>query len=97
MPITQQDIQNIAHLARLELESSVSGQSLQKDITQIVELVDQIQALDTEGTEPMSHPLEGLTQPVREDLVTEPNLRDSLQELAPAKEAGYYLVPQVIE
>lgn len=97
MPITQQDIKNIAHLARLELEESLHGQSLANEITQIVALVDQIQALDTKGTEPMSHPLEGLTQPMREDLVTEPNLRDALQELAPTKEAGYYLVPQVIE
>jgi aspartyl-tRNA(Asn)/glutamyl-tRNA(Gln) amidotransferase subunit C len=53
-------------------------------------------AVDTEGVEPMAHPLE-MAQRLREDAVTEENRRDSYQANAPAVENGLFLVPKVIE
>jgi aspartyl-tRNA(Asn)/glutamyl-tRNA(Gln) amidotransferase subunit C len=58
--------------------------------------VDRLQAVDTIGVAPMSHPLD-LPQRLREDAVTEPDQRDVLLALAPAAENGLYLVPKVIE
>ncbi len=62
----------------------------------ILGLVDQMQAVDTSGIEPLAHPLEA-SQRLRPDQVTESNQRDRYQAIAPATENGLYLVPKVIE
>ncbi|MEG7168327.1 Asp-tRNA(Asn)/Glu-tRNA(Gln) amidotransferase subunit GatC, partial [Pseudomonas aeruginosa] len=59
-------------------------------------LIDQMQAVDTSGVEPLAHPLEA-TQRLRPDAVTETDHRDAYQTIAPAVEEGMYLVPKVIE
>jgi aspartyl-tRNA(Asn)/glutamyl-tRNA(Gln) amidotransferase subunit C len=59
-------------------------------------LVDQLQSVETEGVEPMSHPMDAV-QRLRADRVTEPNQRDALQAIAPAVENGLFLVPKVID
>ena len=55
-----------------------------------------MQSVDTEGVEPLAHPLD-LEQRLRADEITEENQRDRLQKLAPASEEGLYLVPKVLE
>lgn len=45
----------------------------------------------------MAHPMEDLTQRLREDIVTEENQRELFQSIAPATDAGLYLVPKIIE
>mgnify|MGYP001468082052 FL=1 len=55
-----------------------------------------MQAVDTEGVEPLAHPLEA-TQRLRADVVSETNQREAYQAIAPAVENGLYLVPKVIE
>ena len=62
----------------------------------IFDLIEQMQAVDTTGVEPMSHPQELATR-LREDVVTETNRREAFQKVAPQTEAGLYLVPKVIE
>lgn len=52
--------------------------------------------VDTTDIEPLAHPLD-IPQRLREDKVTEPNLRDKFQAIAPQVESGLYLVPKVIE
>jgi aspartyl-tRNA(Asn)/glutamyl-tRNA(Gln) amidotransferase subunit C len=85
-------LEAIAHLARLHNTS----RNLQHDLEQIVRMVDQIQAVQTEGIVPMSHPLETKLY-YRPDLVTEPNEWAVLKKLAPKTEADLFLVPTVIE
>ena len=65
-------------------------------INGIFGLIEQMQAVDTTGVEPMSHPQELATR-LRPDLVTETDRRDAFQKVAPQTEAGLYLVPKVIE
>jgi aspartyl-tRNA(Asn)/glutamyl-tRNA(Gln) amidotransferase subunit C len=67
-----------------------------KQMNDILAMVDQMSAQDTAGVEPMSHPQE-VTQPLREDEVTEPDSRERFQAIAPKVEDGLYLVPKVIE
>ena len=62
----------------------------------VLELVDQLQAADTSGVDPMSHPLQA-TQRLRQDEVSELNQREALQTTAPDTEDGLFLVPKVIE
>ena len=95
MAISQDDVKKIAHLARLSLdESKISGYT--SNLDNILNLVNALSAIDTQGVEPMSHPFD-LVARVREDVVTEPNLCDELMAIAPESQMGLYLVPQVIE
>ena len=65
-------------------------------LNNILGLIDQMQAVDTDGIAPLAHPLEA-TQRLRADVVTESDQRDAYQRVAPAVDSGLYLVPKVIE
>lgn len=89
------DIAKLAELARIEIADSTVDE-VAKSITNVLALVDQLQAADTDGIAPMAHPLDA-TQRLRADVVTESNRREDFQALAPAAEQGLYLVPKVID
>jgi len=95
MALDTSEVEKIAHLARLYL-SEGDVDEVTRRITDILALIDQMQAVDTELVEPLAHPLD-VVQRLRADEVTEENRRDALQTLAPAAEDGLYLVPRVIE
>lgn len=95
MSVDQSDIAKVAELARLRIEASQTHEVVQK-ITDILTMIDEMQAVDTDAVEPMANPLDA-TQRLRADIVTEENRRDAFQAIAPATEAGLYLVPKVIE
>jgi len=95
MSLEIDQVKHIARLARIELAPGEAEDALEK-LNGIFALVEQMQAVDTTGVEPMSHPQE-LYQRLRDDAVTEPDQRDRFQQVAPATEAGLYLVPKVIE
>lgn len=95
MSIDKQDVQKIAHLARLALTEEDATQ-YQHSLSSVLSLVEQMQSVDTDGVAPLSNPLE-MTQRLREDEVTEANQRDAFLANAPQTEAGLFLVPQVIE
>ncbi|NVK41484.1 MAG: Asp-tRNA(Asn)/Glu-tRNA(Gln) amidotransferase subunit GatC [Oceanospirillaceae bacterium] len=95
MALERSDVEKIAHLARLQIrEDEIPGYT--GTLSNILALVDQLQAVDTDGVEPMSHPLDAV-QRLRADDVTEPDQRENLQSVAPAVENGLFLVPKVIE
>lgn len=95
MAIDRSDVEKIAHLARLGLNDADIPRTTEA-LNSILGLIDQMQAVDTSGIEPLAHPLEA-SQRLRDDAVTESNRRDAYQAIAPAVESGLYLVPQVIE
>ena len=95
MSVDRSDVEKAAHLARLGLSSSETDHHLQ-DLQQILSLIEQMQAVDTNNIEPLSSPLDAV-QPMREDRVTETDHRDKFQLLAPATDKNHYLVPKVIE
>ncbi|AQA19819.1 asparaginyl/glutamyl-tRNA amidotransferase subunit C [Halioglobus japonicus] len=95
MAIEQDEIEKIAELARIRIGADQIGEVTQR-ITEILGMVDQLQAADTAGVEPMANPLDA-TARLRADEVTELNRRDAFQAIAPATEDGLYLVPKVIE
>jgi aspartyl-tRNA(Asn)/glutamyl-tRNA(Gln) amidotransferase subunit C len=95
MPIDRSDVERIAHLARLELnEQDIPAYT--ENLSSILNLIDEMQQIDTDGVEPLAHPLDAV-QRLRADEVTELNQRDKLQAVAPAVEEGLFLVPKVIE
>ncbi len=96
MTLTRRDVENIAHLARLEI-SEAELPVYVGSLSAILAFVDQLSAAPTADVVPMAHPLEGQVQPLREDSVTESERREAYQANAPAVDAGLYLVPKVIE
>lgn len=95
MSLSRQDVEKIAHLARLQItEEQIPGFAAQ--LSNILAFVEQMKSARTAGVEPMAHPFDTPTR-MREDIVTETNEREVMQSIAPAVEAGLYLVPKVIE
>ncbi|HEC19702.1 MAG TPA: Asp-tRNA(Asn)/Glu-tRNA(Gln) amidotransferase subunit GatC [Gammaproteobacteria bacterium] len=95
MSLDQHDVEKIAHLARLGIDNA-DVPEYAHNLSAILDLVEQMAAVDTTGVTPMAHPLDA-RQRLREDVVTETNQRDKLQANAPQVEGGLFLVPQVIE
>ncbi len=99
MALTSQDIERVAHLARLELRPDETERVLSQ-LNGFFTLVEQMEAVNTDGVEPLAHPaaiLGDVALRLRDDIASEPNLRDLSQISAPAVERGLFLVPKVIE
>lgn len=95
MSIERSDVEKIAHLARLEVAEADVPEYV-RNLSSILDLVEQMDSVDTDNVEPMAHPME-MAQRLREDVVTEMDQRDHFQQIAPQTENGLYLVPKVIE
>lgn len=95
MSLGSDEVKKIAHLARLEI-SDADVPEYAKNLSDILDFVEQMSSVDTKDVIPMSHPLE-LPQRLRADNVTEENGRELFQSVAPQVESGLYLVPKVIE
>ena len=95
MSLDSSEVKKIAHLARLAIDENDIPQYAH-NLSNILQLVEQMNAVDTEGVVPMSHPLDAL-QRLREDVVTETDQREHFQNIAPSTVDGLYLVPRVIE
>lgn len=95
MSFSDADVKKVAFLARIAI-SNQEVESYLGQLSNILGLVEQMQAVDTTGIEPMSHAQEVYLR-LREDAVSESNQREAFQEVAPQVENGLYLVPKVIE
>lgn len=95
MKVDRDTVMTVADLAKLKLDET-DIQETMDNMSRILDLVEEMQAVDTAGVEPMSHPLDAV-QRLREDAVTEKNERDAFQRVAPEVEDGLYLVPRVVE
>jgi aspartyl-tRNA(Asn)/glutamyl-tRNA(Gln) amidotransferase subunit C len=95
MSLSIDDVKRIAKLARIRVtEEEAVG--YQGQLNGIFGLIEEMQAVDTAGVQPMSH-AQDLAQRLRPDAVTEPDRRAAFQAVAPQTENGLYLVPKVIE
>ncbi len=95
MNLTEADIKRIARLARIAVTEQET-QTIRGELSNIFQLIETMQAVDTKGIVPMSHS-QDMVQRLREDRVTESNQRELFQSIAPQVDAGLYLVPKVIE
>ncbi|TGG95305.1 Asp-tRNA(Asn)/Glu-tRNA(Gln) amidotransferase subunit GatC [Natronospirillum operosum] len=95
MSLDRSEVENIAMLARLKIEEQDVPHYVDA-LSSILDLVDEMQAIDTQGVTPLANPLDSV-QRLRADEVTEDNQREHFQSIAPATDAGLYLVPKVIE
>jgi len=95
MSLTNADVRKVASLARLAMNEA-EIETARSQLSGIFALIEEMQAVDTAGIEPMSH-AQDVSQRLREDTVTEADQRALFQTIAPQVEAGLYLVPKVIE
>lgn len=95
MKVTRDVVETMANLAQLKVDEA-EMQEYVASMTRILNLVEEMDAVNTNDIEPMAHPLETV-QRLRPDEVTEPDQRDAIQELAPETQDGLYLVPRIIE
>lgn len=95
MSLSNDQVGHLARLARIALTGTEIDATRAK-LDDIFGLIEQMQAVDTSGVEPMSHPQDIATR-LRDDVVTEQDRREAFQKLAPQTEAGLYLVPKVID
>jgi len=93
MSFAQDDVEKLAYLARLAIDHSIV-----EDLSNILQLLNKINEINTTGVEPLQH-TQDISQEFRPDFVTEPDVRDLMQTLvAPSSTAaGLYLVPKVVE
>lgn len=95
MSLDADQVRRVAELSRLAVDDAELPVYAQ-ELSSILDMVDQLQSADTNGVEPMAHPL-NMVQRLRADEVSERPDRDAYQALAPQAEGGHYLVPRVIE
>jgi len=95
MALTRSQVENIANLARLQITEDEIPVYV-RNLSRIIDFVDQLESAGTEDVQPMAHPL-NMSQPLRNDEVDESDNRDRYQRNAAAVEVGLYLVPKVIE
>lgn len=92
---TEINVTHLARLGRLAIPSS-SHASTAQELQNILAMIDAMQSVDTDGIEPLSHPLDS-EQLLRADVVSETDSREAFQNNAPKTEDGYYLVPRVVD
>ncbi|MFI4923330.1 MAG: Asp-tRNA(Asn)/Glu-tRNA(Gln) amidotransferase subunit GatC [Burkholderiales bacterium] len=95
MSLSLDDVKRIAYLARIAIDD-IEAAAVLKQLSGIFALIEQMQAVDTTGIEPMSH-AQNVVLRLRDDAVTESDQHELFQSVAPQVEAGLYLVPKVIE
>ena len=95
MALTLEDVKRIAQLARIEVEPREAERVLTQ-LTGIFRLIEEMQAVNTDGIEPMAHAQDVMLR-LRDDAVTEADQHALFQSIAPQVEAGLYLVPKVME
>ncbi|MEE9159476.1 MAG: Asp-tRNA(Asn)/Glu-tRNA(Gln) amidotransferase subunit GatC [Gammaproteobacteria bacterium] len=95
MSLQKKDVEKIAWLARLALTPEEVAENA-RDLSKILQLIEQMNAVDTKGVLPMAHPL-AINARLRRDAVVEVDERERFQSIAPQVKEGHYLVPKVIE
>lgn len=90
--ITDETIEYVGILAKLELSEEEKEQA-KKDMTNMLDYIDMLNELDTDGVEPMSHvfPVHNV---FREDVVANGDDREHMVANAPAKKDGSFMVPK---
>ena len=93
MKLSSQDLQHLASLSQLEINDE---KNLINEVSNILNMANELNGLDTTKTEPLAHPLE-VVQRLREDTITESDCSKALFDIEPASQDNVYLVPKVIE
>jgi aspartyl-tRNA(Asn)/glutamyl-tRNA(Gln) amidotransferase subunit C len=95
MSVTNEQVRHIARLARIAM-SDEELERLVPELNNILGWVEQLGEVNTNGIEPLTAVIDQ-KQRLRDDLVTEGNIREELLANAPEAQHGFFAVPKVIE
>lgn len=93
--VSQEDVLRIAHYARIAL-SPEELPTLARDLNAIIDSLDIIHEYDLEGVEPTFHPIGGVVNVMREDVVGNSFEQERALENAPRKQDGYFVIPSIL-
>ena len=93
--ITKEQVEHVAKLARLELTEEEKT-LYTKQLSQILDYIDQLNKVETKGVEPMTQPIPTVNV-MREDIVKKQYQREDLLKNAPQEEYGFFRVPKIGE
>ena len=95
MSVTKDDVRKVARLSRIAVPEERLDE-LAGELNGILGWIDQLNEVDIEGVEPMTSVVE-TTLPMREDIVTDGDIRDQVLANAPRSEDGFFVVPKAVE
>lgn len=95
MKITDEKIEQLAHLSRLEFDPETKSK-IKTDLENILDFCEKLNEVDTEGVEPLIY-MTDTTNTVREDVVEQSFSKEQILSNAPKKDSDYFRVPKVIE
>lgn len=95
MKITEEIVDHIAHLARLEFEGA-KKEAIRQDLENIVTFMDKLSEVDTEGVEPLIFMTEEYNK-LREDVAVVTITQDEALKNAPKKDSDYFRIPKVLD
>ena len=96
MSIDEKTVRKVAKLARMALaEERVAAMAA--ELNGIMAWIEQLNEVNIDGVEPMTSAVEGLSLPMRDDVVTDGDDPDRVLRNAPKSEDGFYVVPKVVE
>ena len=95
MTVDTKTVRKVARLARIAVPEE-RLEPLAKELNGILQWIEQLNEVDVQGVEPMTTPVK-MTLPMREDVVSDGNIRDQVLANAPKSEDGFFVVPKVVE
>ena len=95
MPIDKKTIENLAHLAKLEFNDE-EKEEIMHDLDRMIEFINQLQSVDTEGIEPLIYMMEEEAD-LRKDKVIQNTTQEEALKNAPDKDTDYIKVPKVLK
>ena len=95
MSVSPEQVRHIAKLARIAMSDDQLAR-LVPELNAIIGWVEQLGEVDTDGVEPLTAVIEQKLR-LRDDAVTDGNIRDEVLANAPAAQHGFFAVPKVIE
>ena len=95
MSVDSATVRKIARLARIAV-SDAEAEALAPELSKILGLVEQLGEVDTSGVAPLAAVVPN-HQRLRDDVVTDGDIRDKVLKNAPQAEHGFFAVPKVIE
>lgn len=95
MSVDIKTVRRIAHLARIEVAEEQLA-PLAGELSAILRWIEQLREVDVEGVAPMAS-VENASTPMREDVVTDGDMRDQILANAPRAEEGFFVMPKAVE
>lgn len=95
MQVDEATVRRIARLARIKITDE-EAQGLQKELSGILEWVEQLNEVDTADVEPMTRVVP-ISLKKRKDEVTDGNMADDIVKNAPVTDDHFFVVPKVVE